>query len=153
MPYEQVDLGPVPGEEMAASVGAEDYLERSTRECLVYKRMLSRLHPIPEGIDAKLAVKSFPHDFGTYREVVVKFDPNDEAATNYAYDLESNSPASWDTTARFELWWLERRDQLLREVHRGERDVATLPESTRLNQIPTVDNNANLTDLFAVHQI
>jgi len=151
MPYEHIDLGPVPGEEEAASVGTHEYAERSHRECLVYKRMLTRLNPIPEGIDAKLAVKSYPHDYGNYKEVVVKFASDDEAASDYAYGLESNTPANWDDTARFELRWLEQRDKLLREVALGERDAATLPEAVRLNQIPTAEEGATIGALTMVH--
>jgi len=151
MPYEHIDLGPVPGEEQAASVGAEDYTERSRRECLVFKRMLMRLHPAPVGADVALKVKSYPHEFGNYLEVVAKYSSEDAAACDYAYSLESNSPANWDNTARFELWWLAQRERMLGEVFRCERDAATLPEAIRLNQIPAVDATASLEALCAMH--
>jgi hypothetical protein len=47
----------------------------------------------PEG--ARLAVKSFQHDFGTYQEVVCSFDTEIEGAIEYAYKCESDSPATW----------------------------------------------------------
>ena len=44
--------------------------------------------------DAHFAVKSFPHDFGTYREVVVYYDT--EENDSIAYEIEANLPTTWD---------------------------------------------------------
>ena len=47
MPY--IEIGPVPGEENCAQVGSSDYTEASLRECEVFRRMLTRLFPVPNG--------------------------------------------------------------------------------------------------------
>ena len=51
------------------------------------------LGPEPEG--AELAIKSFPHDFGTYYEVVIWFDPNDAVALAYAVRCDDDTPRTW----------------------------------------------------------
>jgi hypothetical protein len=95
-------LCPSPVEESCASVGDSDYEQRSRRECFAFKRQLERMFPPPEG--ARLCVKSFPHDFGSYREVCVKYDEDDPAAFDYAFRLESGMPSHWDEIARNELF-------------------------------------------------
>ncbi|ASI68608.1 hypothetical protein BA022_08590 [Diaphorobacter nitroreducens] len=87
-----MNIGPVPCEENAAQVGRTDYDEQSLRECKVFKRMLERLHPVPADALASLIVKSFPHDFGSYREVCVRYEDTDPLATAYAFDLERDTP-------------------------------------------------------------
>ena len=52
---------------------------------------------------ARLKVKSCPHDFGTYYEVVCYFDPEDSGAAQYAYRCEDGLPEYWDEVARGEL--------------------------------------------------
>ena len=44
--------------------------------------------------EAHFAIKSFPHDFGTYREVVVYYDTDDNDPI--AYEVEANLPKTWD---------------------------------------------------------
>ena len=44
--------------------------------------------------DAHFAVKSFPHDFGTYREVLVYYDT--EENDPIAHEVEANLPKTWD---------------------------------------------------------
>ncbi|MDE1971508.1 MAG: hypothetical protein KGI50_08110, partial [Patescibacteria group bacterium] len=55
----------------------------------------------PEG--TRITVKSHPHDFGSYRSVAVVYNPDDETSVQYAYNVECNVPANWDTEALVEL--------------------------------------------------
>ncbi len=76
-------------------VGSEDYSRRAGIECLAFIAAIrKKLGEEPPG--ARLTVKSFPHDFGSYKEVVCIFDDEDEAATKYAFDCEGKSPATWE---------------------------------------------------------
>ena len=61
-------------------MGRPDYDEQSLLECKVFKRMLERLHPVPAEALSSLIVKSFPHDFGSYREVCVRYEDTDPVA-------------------------------------------------------------------------
>ena len=90
-----IGLGSVPILEDCAQVGQSDYPEKSREECRKYKQLLlNKFGQPPEG--AYLTVKTFNHDFGLYREVCVVFDSDNEAAVNYAFEMENNLPETWD---------------------------------------------------------
>lgn len=107
---EYIELGPVPAGEPCAQVGTDNYLARSMRECEVFRRMLTRVIPIPEGLPVKFVVRSHPHDFGSYREVSVRYSGDDQAASDFAFTVESSVPECWDPVAQQELADLQRRD-------------------------------------------
>ena len=91
-----ITVGPAPCEEDCAQLGSDNYREKAMAECLRYIRLIRKtLGPEPDG--ARLAVKWFPHDFGTYAEVVVYFDTDNEEATEYAFKVEGESPVRWDS--------------------------------------------------------
>ena len=99
---EWIDIGSSPPGEPCAQVGTEEYLERARKECKAYIALLRRtLGEEPTG--AQLSVRSNPHDFGTYLSVVCYFDPDDPAATGYAFKCEAKGPREWDEQARQEL--------------------------------------------------
>ncbi|HNU12559.1 MAG TPA: hypothetical protein PKJ45_14530 [Rubrivivax sp.] len=100
-----IELGPAPAEESCAQVGDEDYEAESRRECLTYVRQIYRTFPVPPGVNARFLVRSFPHDFGTYREVVVEYQATREAL-DFVLRVENNVPTQWDAIARYELAWL-----------------------------------------------
>ena len=95
MAYDHIELGPCPAEEDCAQVGTPDYGERSRQECARYiERLRQVLGPEPDG--AALRVKSFTHDFGTYREVVCRYDDDNPDATAYAWRCEAEAPGRWE---------------------------------------------------------
>jgi hypothetical protein len=76
-------------------VGSPDYQRRAREECARFIELIRQhLGQEPEG--ARLAVKSNPHDFGTYYEVVCWYDEGSEEARKYAFRCESDAPARWD---------------------------------------------------------
>ena len=90
---EYIELGSAPAEENCVSVTRDgDYMPAMREECRRYKAMLESLFPIPEEVNAYFSIKSFPHDFGSYLEVILKFD---EEAGEFAYDVEENLPGKW----------------------------------------------------------
>ena len=90
-----ISIGSSPADEDCAQLGSEDYYERAKEEC---KRFIDLIREVcgqePEG--ARLKIKSNPHDFGTYYDVVVEFDDMIEDAVNYAFHVEGNSPLTWE---------------------------------------------------------
>lgn len=96
-----IDIGPTPHGESCAQVGDADYPDRSLTECLVFKAQLVSMFPPPPG--ASIVVRGHPHDFGTYREVAVRYDPSLGKATDYAFMLEANSPEFWDAESLAQL--------------------------------------------------
>ena len=92
-PY--LSLAPTPVEEDCAQVGTTDYTARARNECRRFMALLrTKFGPEPEG--ARLAIKSFSHDFGDYLEVVCYFDETLPESVEYAYRCEENLPATWD---------------------------------------------------------
>jgi hypothetical protein len=97
-----VNVGCSPAGEKCAQVGSTNYTERASLEIQALRGQMRRLiGKEPPG--AKLGIKSFPHDFGNYRELVCDFDDEDADATDYAYLAEASLPENWDDKARKEL--------------------------------------------------
>ena len=95
MPRDYIDIGSGPAYEECAQVGSPDYAQRARSECNRFIELIRRkLGPEPEG--AQLSIKSNPHDFGSYYEVVCYYEIDNEAATQYAFRCESDAPANWD---------------------------------------------------------
>jgi hypothetical protein len=88
-------IGATPSEEDCAQVGQPDYRRKALEECQRYIELIrDTLGPEPGG--AELAIKSFPHDFGTYYEVVIWFEPDDAEAAAYAVRCEDEAPTTWN---------------------------------------------------------
>lgn len=106
-------LGPTPCEESCQQVGTASFNSRMARlECQTFKAQLYRLlhAEFGEELSVSISTKSFSHDFGTYTEVCVYFDDQDETSVNQAYWLENNTPAHWDEEALVQLkpGWLDQ---------------------------------------------
>ena len=88
-------IGPTPHEEDCAQVGQPDYRTKALAECRRFIQLI-RATVGPEPAGARLAIKSFEHDFGVYHEVVCYFEANNEAAREYAIRCENDAPATWE---------------------------------------------------------
>lgn len=97
-----LEIGSTPHDEECTPLGAPDYERRGRFECRVLGRQIIRMFGEPPA-GANLTVKANPHDFGTYYELAVMYDADNEEAARWAYNVESNSPDKWDATARAEL--------------------------------------------------
>lgn len=88
-------LGPAPAMEECIQVGSDDYARNAKTECRAFIEAIRKVcgHE-PEG--ARLTVKSQPHDFGSYYEVAVIFDGNDQAAAEYAAKCDEKAPGTWE---------------------------------------------------------
>lgn len=86
-----ISIGSVPFDEDCAQVGSENYRERARAECARFRDLLQKLYPA-----AQFRVKSFPHDFGTYYEVVAYYDDNDEEQVKAAFDAEGCEFGTWE---------------------------------------------------------
>lgn len=128
---DMINIGAVPTSENCAQVGSIDHEARSIRECRVFRRMLERIKPVPQGVNAQYRVKAFAHDFGSYREVCVQYDANDAAATDFAYGVEADTPERWDEIAIAELLWFENRALYAQKLAKGDIDDLDVPELYR----------------------
>jgi hypothetical protein len=92
-----LNIGATPNEEDCAQVGSVNYQERARKECRAYMAQIQKHYPEPE--NGYLKVKGFPHDFGTYYEVVAYYDPEDISSSRWVFDIEGDSLgvlATWD---------------------------------------------------------
>jgi len=102
MRFEQLELGPVPYDESCAQSGEENFHKRAQKEVQAFVRQLQRQFPeLPDGCQFRMI--SCPHDFGTYYEAVIRFNDNDDIASEFAFRVENEVPANWDEIALQEL--------------------------------------------------
>jgi len=94
-----ISIGSSPTDEDCAQVGADNYEAQSRKECIAFIHQLERQFKV---VDV-FRIKSFPHDFGTYKEVVCYFDDDNHEAIAFAYRVESECPRRWDSEALKEL--------------------------------------------------
>ena len=89
-----ITLGSTPSDEDCAQVGTPSYRTDALQECRRFVAQLEQQFPaLPDGV--YFSTKSFPHDFGTYYEVVVNYDDDDIAQVDAAFDVENNLPTNW----------------------------------------------------------
>ncbi len=105
-----------PFNEPCSQIGDEEYTRDSILECRVLQRQIIRtVGEPPEG--SHFYRRSCPHDFGTYHELALSFDDNDESHTEYMQSVERNFPANWD-------------EQSLRELKEGDYSLITIHQKT-----------------------
>ena len=92
---EYLELGSVPSEEECVQVGASDYDLLSRQESVRYIQQLQKCFPQYEEFRVRFSAMNFPHDFGYYKEVVVKYEPN-SLGEKFVYFIEKNLPDTWD---------------------------------------------------------
>lgn len=101
---DEISIGSTePCGEDCPQVGEPDYHTRARENG---KRFIATLRfmfgPEPEG--AALRIRSNPHDFGSYLDVVCRFDSANEIATRYAYRCEADAPEQWLPFKRLCAW-------------------------------------------------
>jgi hypothetical protein len=91
---EYLTIGSAPCDEECASLGTHGYAARARAECEAYiEAIRTKLGPEPKG--AQLAVKPFPHDSGSYYEVICRYDDAYPGSVDYAFRCESDAPETW----------------------------------------------------------
>jgi hypothetical protein len=90
-----LSIGPTPCEEPCAQVGDPNYRAKALAECRRFLHLLRKTFG-PEPAGARLRIQAFPHDFGTYHEVVCLFETEIEASVAYAFRCEAETPATWE---------------------------------------------------------
>ena len=129
-------LGPTPAEEPCAQVGTAQYAEKTRSETRAYINQLHRQFGEPPGLSF-FKVKRFPHEFGSYHEVVITFDDENEEALAFAYHVENNLPGKWDEQAKAEL---RANHYHMSVVEREERTtpggLMAMEPAARYHQLP-----------------
>ena len=96
-----LEIGPAPHMEECVQVrtGYETvYIPEMRKQCDRFAALLEKAFP-PVGL-SYIFVKNNYHDFGTYLEVAVSFNPEDTKEREYAFMLESKAPGTWEELER-----------------------------------------------------
>lgn len=148
-----IDIGPVPGEENCAQVGSPGYTESSQRECGVFCRMLYRLFPVPENLPVAYVGRTHPHDFGSYREVAIRYDEANSQAAEFAYEVDRALPTEWDAIANYELAWYERKSAYAAAVHDMRLQPDEVPAHYGTLKPPSLPAGARLSELLRAYPL
>ena len=98
-----MEIGSTPHGENCAQVGSDNYMNLATIEMDTYIRLMERLFPEASSRNINFKKKWFDHDFGSYGEVCMFWDSENEEANNYVYEIDKNLPENWDKVATEEL--------------------------------------------------
>jgi hypothetical protein len=100
---ETFELGTTtPHDEPCSQVGTLNFQMLSKIEARVFiNQMLRVVGEGPGG--ARLKTISCPHDFGTYTDVAVSYNDEDEDERDWMLKCEANMPCKWDEQAIKEL--------------------------------------------------
>ena len=90
-----VTIGCSPSAEDCVQVGDPDYHTKARAECKRFRDLI-RKKVGPEPFGALLKIKSFPHDFGSYMEVICEYEGEIEEAEAYAFKCENEAPEHWE---------------------------------------------------------
>jgi hypothetical protein len=94
MARDVITLRPVPSAESGAQAGDSGYAEIAFLQCRRYIALLRLvLGPEPDG--ARLRVRRSDIDVDPYIDVVVEYDDQNPAASDYARRCERNAPTRW----------------------------------------------------------
>ena len=90
-----IPLGAVPARESAVRVGEPGYAERALAECQRYVTIVrDAIGSEPDG--AQLRIRRSGPDAGSYLEVVVEYDDENNVARAYAIRCDREAPTSWE---------------------------------------------------------
>ena len=97
---EWLSLGPTPTGETCEQIGPNYDPIKAKKECRIFIDQLMRAFP-----SAKIMfkIKNNPHEFGTYFDVEVGYDENDEDSIECAFEAEAKTPEHWDEEAKKDL--------------------------------------------------
>lgn len=87
--------GSTPYGEDCAQVGSDNYYEEARKECKrLIAGLIKRFGEPPMG--ARFKICSNPHDFGTYYQVGLVYDEENEAHMAYFARVDDEFPETWE---------------------------------------------------------
>jgi hypothetical protein len=154
--HDGTKLGAVPAREASAQSSqarADIHSACAHRECRVFHRMLLRLFPVPEGIDAAFVERPCPNGAGEDLEVCLRYDPASPDAVDFVRTVQLALPRHWDAIARYELAWLERRDEFRQGLATGRLKTLDVPAQYALDHLPWLSSTATFDELLMANPL
>lgn len=100
---ETLELGTTtPYDEPCAQLGSEGYYTKARQEIRAFTGQLLRSTGQPPA-GARFKTLHCPHDFGTYLDLALVYNEDDEEHVEWMLKVESLIPDKWDQTAIGEL--------------------------------------------------
>ncbi len=94
-------LGPTPSDENCAQIGDDNFREQCNKEMEAYIDQLNRMYPeVSRYKEMRFKKHWQQHDFGSYGEVVITYNDEDEEQSTLALKVEWNLPSNWDEIAK-----------------------------------------------------
>ena len=97
-----INIGCTPADEDCFQLGHS----MARKEAKLYKKQLQKEFP-----EARLEVKSFPHDFGMYYSVIAVY--SDEEQEEIAFRVEEEALPVWSEVSKIELALMKRKFEIL----------------------------------------
>jgi hypothetical protein len=100
---ESLNIGPCPADEIAADLRSPHYRQLAQLEIRLFKQQLTEelATQWPDfGCLVQFKTTSNPHDFGTYHEVDVVYDPENRIAASQAFYCEGEASTVWTPERR-----------------------------------------------------
>jgi len=94
-------MATTPGEEPCSQVGDTDYMKKARVEARAYVNQLLRVYGA-NPVGTHFAIVRCPHDFGTYLDIRLYYDDEDQGQVKYITDIEKGCE-KWDEAALKEL--------------------------------------------------
>jgi hypothetical protein len=98
---EWLDLGPTPSGEDCLQVGKSTDAEQVAEIRIYFDQVVRTVNPDRNLVKFKISAN--PHEFGTYHNLEVGADSENEAAIEEAVRIENGCPEFWDEEAKRKL--------------------------------------------------
>jgi hypothetical protein len=108
-------IGPAPADSPCVQIGDDYYDLLQKIECRYYRQALIEHYGEPPG-EANLRTKGSPHEMGTYYEVVIYYNPDNEEETKYALKVE-NGLLAWPEEIKQKMFEEIKEKKLLDYYH------------------------------------
>ena len=100
---ESLNIGPCPADEVPAQLGTAHYHQLAKLEIQLFKQQLTEelATQWPDfGCLVRFKTTSNPHDFGTYHDLDVVYDPENRIAASQAFYCEGQASSVWTPERR-----------------------------------------------------
>jgi hypothetical protein len=88
----------VPSDEPCAQVGSDNYGRNSRLEAETFRDQIHRAFGDPPP-GTNIRIKSCPHDFGSYLDLQIAYDDDEDDSCGWTFEVEGNLPERWDEIA------------------------------------------------------
>ena len=110
-----INIGSSPYNEPTIQIkSGVNYLPWSIKEIMIFREQLKRQFPRLAEFNCYLHIRQHPHDFGTYAQLEINYNSDNEKSRKMAYTVDGEVPAKWDDIAQAEIDALKLPEEISR---------------------------------------